>query len=831
MFKGLTQRAQRILTIFAQEEAKRFHSDQLLPEHIILALLKDGEGLGFSVLKSLNVDPHGLQVEIEKSIPKKHSGYILGDVPPSHRGKNILESAAEEARKMKIQYIGTEHLLLASVIETGSIVQRYLQKFSIGPQEIVAQINNLRKTTQPIRKNNIPVQSGKQKQNVPNSKGTPTIDQFSRDLTEYARLNKLDPVIGRQEEIGRVIQILARRTKNNPVLIGEPGVGKTAIAEGLAQIIVSGEGPDLLSGKRVLTLDIASLVAGTKYRGEFEERLKKVMKEIHHSGNIILFIDELHTIIGAGGAEGAVDASNMLKPALSRGELQCIGATTLREYRKHIEKDAALERRFQTIFVDEPGVEETVEILEGIISRYEDHHHVKYTKDAIRTAAVMSNRYITDRFLPDKAIDLIDEAGSVKRIKNAVRPDGIKNLEKEIDLLTREKKNLVSNQDYEKAAAVRDKVRDLKSKIDVFNSGWRENKDKNRVSVESVDIENVISGMTGIPLARIAQKESDKLLDTEDELHKTVIGQNEAISAIASSIRRSRTGLSSPDRPMGSFIFLGPTGVGKTLLAKTLSQFLFGNDDSLLRIDMSDFMEKHNISRLVGAPPGYVGYEEGGLLTEKVRRRPYSVILLDEIEKAHPDVFNLLLQVLEEGELQDNLGHKVSFRNTVLIMTSNAGAREITQESFLGFKSEEGILNYSDIKASAMNELKRKFRPEFINRIDEIIVFESLSRENLMGILDVLLAELKMRLLQMNIVIDIKKSVKEYLIDTGFDLKFGARPLRRAIQKEIEDPLSLQILQGECPNGSRIKAGLRKGEIYFTINKPKSLEVMTTVES
>ncbi len=831
MFKGLTQRAQRILTIFAQEEAKRFHSDQLLPEHIILALLKDGEGLGFSVLKSLNIDPHGLQVEIEKSIPKKHSGYILGDVPPSHRGKNILESAAEEARKMKIQYIGTEHLLLASVIETGSIVQRYLQKFSIGPQEIVAEINNLRKTTQPLRKNNIPVQSGKQKQNVPNSKGTPTIDQFSRDLTEYARLNKLDPVIGRQEEIGRVIQILARRTKNNPVLIGEPGVGKTAIAEGLAQIIVSGEGPDLLSGKRVLTLDIASLVAGTKYRGEFEERLKKVMKEIHHSGNIILFIDELHTIIGAGGAEGAVDASNMLKPALSRGELQCIGATTLREYRKHIEKDAALERRFQTIFVNEPGVEETVEILEGIISRYEDHHHVKYTKDSIRTAAVMSDRYITDRFLPDKAIDLIDEAGSVKRIKNAVRPEGIKNLEKEIDLLTREKKNLVSNQDYEKAAAVRDKVRDLKSKIDVFNSGWRQNKDKNRVSVESVDIENVISGMTGIPLARIAQKESDKLLDTEDELHKTVIGQNEAISAIASSIRRSRTGLSSPDRPMGSFIFLGPTGVGKTLLAKTLSQFLFGNDDSLLRIDMSDFMEKHNISRLVGAPPGYVGYEEGGLLTEKVRRRPYSVILLDEIEKAHPDVFNLLLQVLEEGELQDNLGHKVSFRNTVLIMTSNAGAREITQESFLGFKSEEGILNYSDIKASAMNELKRKFRPEFINRIDEIIVFESLSRENLMGILDVLLAELKMRLLQMNIVIDIKKSVKEYLIDSGFDLKFGARPLRRAIQKEIEDPLSLQILQGECPNGSRIKAGLRKGEIYFTINKPKSLEIMTTVES
>jgi len=831
MFKGLTQRAQRILTIFAQEEAKRFHSDQLLPEHIILALLKDGEGLGYSVLKSLNVDPQGLQIEIEKSIPKKHSGYILGDVPPSHRGKTILESAAEEARKMKIQYIGTEHLLLASVIETGSIVQRYLQKYNIGSQEIKEEINNLRKTTQPSMKNKLPEHSGKQRQSAPASKGTPTIDQFSRDLTEYARLNKLDPVIGRKDEIKRVIQILARRTKNNPVLIGEPGVGKTAIAEGLAQIIVSGEAPDLLLGKRVLTLDLASIVAGTKYRGEFEERLKKVMKEIHSSGNIILFIDELHTIIGAGGAEGAVDASNMLKPALSRGELQCIGATTLREYRKYIEKDAALERRFQTIYVDEPGVEETIEILEGIISRYEDHHNVNYTKEALRTAAVMSDRYVTDRFLPDKAIDLIDEAGSVKRIENAVRPDGLKNLEKEIDLLTHEKKNLVSNQDYEKAAAVRDKVRDLKSKIDVFNTGWKQNKAKNRVSVEEVDIENVISGMTGIPLARIAQKESDKLLDTEDELHKTVIGQNEAINAIASSIRRSRTGLSSPDRPMGSFIFLGPTGVGKTLLAKTLAEFLFGNNDALIRIDMSDFMEKHNISRLVGAPPGYVGYEEGGLLTEKVRRRPYSIILLDEIEKAHPDVFNLLLQVLEEGELQDNLGHKVSFRNTVLIMTSNAGAREITQESFLGFKSEEGILNYSEIKASAMNELKRKFRPEFINRIDEIIVFESLSRENLMGILDILLAEVKMRLLQMNIVIDIKKSVKEYLIDSGFDLKFGARPLRRVIQKEIEDPLSLQILQGECPHGSRIKTGLKKGEIYFTINKPETVQIMTTVES
>ena len=831
MFKGLTQRAQRILTIFAQEEAKRFHSDQLLPEHIILALLKDGEGLGFRVLRSLDVDPVALQVEIEKSIPKKHSGYILGDVPPSHRGKNILESSAEEARKMGFQYIGTEHLLLAAVMEAGSIVQRFLFKYSVGQEEIRNTILSLRKSDPPKKRHNAPVPTIKNKQSNPNVKGTPTIDEFARDLTEYARLNKLDPVIGRKEEIKRVIQILARRTKNNPVLIGEPGVGKTAIVEGLAQIIVSGEGPDLLTGKRVLTLDIASLIAGTKYRGEFEERLKKVMKEIRSAGNIILFIDELHMIIGAGGAEGAIDASNMLKPALSRGELQCIGATTLREYRKYIEKDAALERRFQTVFVEEPGVEDTVEILEGIITRYEDHHYVTYTKEAIRIAAVMSQRYITDRFLPDKAIDLIDEAGSVKRIENAVRPEGLKHLEQEIDVLTRQKKNMVSNQDYEKAAAVRDKVRDLKSRIDIFNKGWHTTRENQRVPVNEDDIEKVIASMTGIPVARIAQKESEKLLDTEAELHKTVIGQNEAIAAIASSIRRARTGLSSPDRPMGSFIFLGPTGVGKTLLAKTLAQFLFGNNDALIRIDMSDFMEKHNISRLVGAPPGYVGYDEGGLLTEKIRRRPYSVILLDEIEKAHPDVFNLLLQVLEEGELQDNLGHKVSFRNTVLIMTSNAGAREITRESALGFKAQEGLLDYNEIKASAMNELKRLFRPEFINRVDEIIVFESLSRDNLKEILDVLLAEVKMRLLQMNIIIEITSSVKEYLINTGFDVKFGARPLRRAIQKEIEDPLSLQILQGKCPNGSRIKTSLRKGKIFFAINKPKSVEIKTTVES
>ncbi len=810
MFKGLTQRAQKVLTILAQEEAKRFHSDQLLPEHIVLALLKDGEGVAIKALQMLKINIAEMQIEIEKEIPRGKGGLILGDVPPSKRGQRILEDSAEEARNMGHEYIGTEHLLLAAAREQGSITSRYLARYNISIgmlRDVVIRINGLGDVNQ---------QTNRKKKPQPVSrKTTPTLDEFGRDLTAYAKEGKLDPVIGRVREIQRVIQILARRTKNNPVLIGEPGVGKTAIVEGLAQRIVDGNVPEILIGKRVLTLDLASLVAGTKYRGEFEERLKRVMKEIVTAKNIILFIDELHTIIGAGGAEGAIDASNMLKPALSRGELQCIGATTLNEYKKYIEKDAALERRFQSIFVDEPSVEETIEILRGIKSRYEQHHHVRYTEEALRAAASLSSRYISDRYLPDKAIDLIDEAGSRKRISNSIRPKEIQELEKEIERLNIKKANLVSTQDYEEAAAVRDTVRQLKQKVEEIKQNWVKNINTEENVVDANEIQLVISDITGIPVSRIAQNESEKLLHIEEELHKKVIGQDEAINVIASAIRRSRTGLSSPKRPLGSFVFLGPTGVGKTLVAKTLAEFLFGNEEALIRIDMSDFMEKHNVSRLVGAPPGYVGYEEGGLLTEKIRRRPYSVILLDEIEKAHPDVFNLLLQVLEEGQLQDNLGHTVSFRNAVLIMTSNAGAREISKDSYLGFQTSDESIKFADIKSSVMGELKKLFNPEFINRIDEIVVFHSLSREHITQIFDIMVDEIRDRLKEQDIKLEITKKAREHLIDEGFDEKFGARPLRRVLQKKIEDPLSLEILKGRFGKGDTVVVDYKNDGITF----------------
>ena len=815
MFKGLTQRAQKVLTILAQEEAKRFHSDQLLPEHIILALLKDGEGVAVKALQRVKVNTAEMQGEIEKSLPKGKGGLILGDVPPSKRGQKILEDSAEEARGMGHEYIGTEHLLLAAAKEQGSIVTRYLARSSLTAgalREAVLQISGTGDSRQP---QSAAGAAARKKPLAAQKKPTPTLDEFGRDLTAFAREGKLDPVIGREKEIQRVIQILARRTKNNPVLIGEPGVGKTAIVEGLAQKIVDSTVPEVLVGKRVLTLDLASLVAGTKYRGEFEERLKRVMKEIFGAGNVVLFIDELHTIIGAGGAEGAIDASNMLKPALSRGELQCIGATTLNEYKKHIERDAALERRFQPITVKEPSVEETIAILRGIKKNYEDHHRVRYTDASLEAAATLSRRYITERFLPDKAIDLVDESGSRRRIRNSIRPKELAELEREIERMNVEKTSLVNTQNYEKAAAVRDTVRQLKGRLDELKKTWESTitVEENLVDVE--DIQQVISDMTGIPLARIVQSESEKLLRIEKELHTKVIGQEEAISVIASAIRRSRTGLSSARRPLGSFVFLGPTGVGKTLVAKTLAQFLFGDEDALVRIDMSDFMEKHNVSRLVGAPPGYVGYEEGGLLTEKIRRRPFSVILLDEIEKAHPDVFNILLQVLEEGQLSDNLGHAVSFRNAVLIMTSNLGAREINKDSSLGFQAEEGGMNFKDIRSFVMNEVKRAFNPEFINRIDEIVVFHNLGRNHLASIFDLMVKEISGRLTEQKISIIVRKKAREHLIEKGFDEKFGARPLRRLLQKEVEDPLSLEILKGRFTAGDRIDIDLRAGKVTF----------------
>jgi ATP-dependent Clp protease ATP-binding subunit ClpC len=821
MFKGLTQRAQRILTVLAQEEARRFHSDLLLPEHVILALLKDGEGIGYKALKSLNLDLLDLQAEIEKTIPRKPSGFILGDVPPSKRGKKILEESANEARNLGHEYIGTEHLLLATVAEQGSVVANYLGARTVTIEVLRDVISDLSGGHPARGKEERPASDDPRwKRAVPGvKKATPTLDEFSRDLTALAQKKTLDPVVGREREIRRVIQILARRTKNNPVLIGEPGVGKTAIVEALAQQIVTGQAPDALLGKRVMTLDLAALIAGTKYRGEFEERLKRVMKEISGVGNVILFIDELHTIIGAGGAEGAIDASNMLKPALSRGEIQCIGATTLAEYRKHVERDAALERRFQSVIVGEPTVEDAVEILQGISGRYAEFHNVTYTAEAIEAAAQLSSRYISDRSLPDKAIDLLDEAGAQKKISGEGRPREIQDLEGQVETLTREKNDLVNSQNYERAAAIRDDVRKLKLEIEELKTRWERGTEGDPRVVGAEDIQNILADITGIPISRIAQTEADKLLAIESVLHQSVIGQDEAITAIASSIRRSRTGLNSPKRPLGSFVFLGPTGVGKTLLAKTLAEFLFGSADSLIRLDMSDFMEKHNVSRLVGAPPGYVGYEEGGLLTEKIRRRPYAVVLLDEIEKAHPDVFNLLLQILEEGELQDNLGHTVSFRNCLIIMTSNAGARQITKGQALGFRSGEGMMSHAEIKSSAMSELKKLFRPEFVNRIDEIVVFHALTDKEVENIFHLMLGEIRERLLQRNLHIEVTPKARAWLIQKGYDPTYGARPLRRVLQKELEDMLSTRILQGQLNSGDHITVELRQEKLTLKIKK------------
>lgn len=828
MFKGLTQRAQRILTVIAQEEAKRFHADQLLPEHIVLALMKDGEGIAVKSLRSMNVDPDDLLGEIEKSMPKKQGGLIIGDVPHSKRAKKILEDSANEARALGHEYIGTEHLLLACVAEAGSLVSNFLLGAGVSIEQLRETIAELSGggalTGRPVVGDRSEGDRNWKRPSIPVKKSTPTLDEFSRDLTAMAAKKSLDPVVGRTKEIARVIQILARRTKNNPVLIGEPGVGKTAIVEGLAQKIIAGEAPDILAGKRVLTLDLAALIAGTKYRGEFEERLKRVMKEITGAGDVILFIDELHTIIGAGGAEGAIDASNILKPALSRGEIQCIGATTLNEYKKYVEKDAALERRFQPVIVSEPSVDETVEILEGLAERYGSFHNVEYTPGALEAAAHLSNRYMTDRYLPDKAIDLIDEAGSRRKISQYSLPKEILDMEARVESLTREKTELVNHQDYERAAAIRDDVRRLKSQIEETRSRWEGSLKQTRNTVDAVDIQNILAEITGIPLSTLVQTEAEKLLNVEKILHQAVIGQEEAVNAIASAIRRSRIGLQSPKRPLGSFIFLGPTGVGKTLLAKTLAEYLFGNPEALIRIDMSDFMEKHNVSRLVGAPPGYVGYEEGGLLTEKVRRRPYSVILLDEIEKAHPDVFNLLLQILEEGELSDNLGHKVSFRNTILIMTSNAGARQITSSGSLGFQSEARAMSYTEIKSSALTELKRLFRPEFLNRVDETVVFHALGKPHLENIFGLMFGEIQERLLDKNMRLEIRPAARSFLLEKGYDVVYGARPLRRLLQREVEDSLATEILKNRFQSGDTVVVDLKNDKLQFRIKQKKTPE-------
>ena len=847
--KNLSPRTQKLF-ILAQEEGRKCGSTELLPEHLLLALLKSADGLGYIVLQDLNLNVLNFQLLIEQSITPRAFVSEMSELPSSRRLRTMLEIASLESNTLRNDYIGTEHLLIASSREEGSASFKFFARAEIDTDMIrgavknvqnhfhsSAQINqeSLGSTVQKLLSNGSQLPPGFIPQTERRKKEAPQgsfIAEYARDLTVLAREKKLDPVVGRDKEIARVIQILSRRTKNNPVLVGEPGVGKTAIAEGLAQKICAGEVPYNLLKKRLLSLDLTALVAGTKYRGEFEDRMKKMMKEVKEDGNIILFVDELHTIIGAGGPEGSMDASNILKPALSRGEIQIIGATTTKEYRKYFEKDSALERRFQVVKVMEPQMQDTIEILKGLKSKYEEFHGVVYQDDVIPAIVKFSERYIPERFLPDKAIDILDEAGSAKKISEQKRPHELEELEKAIEQLSNEKKELVAKQNYEKAAEVRDKVRDLKTRLEAFSNYWQSNGTSQKRVVTVDDITRIIASMTGIPLEHLDANESRKLLAMEEELHKSVIGQDEAVKVLSSAIRRSRAGVSSTDRPLGSFIFLGPTGVGKTQLAKTLAQFLFGSKDALIRVDMSDYMEKHNASRLVGAPPGYVGFDEGGVLTEKVRQHPYSVVLLDEIEKAHPDVFNLLLQLLEEGELSDNLGHTVNFRNTVIIMTSNAGAREITTEHRLGFSSlDEGVLPYSQIKAGAMEELKRIMRPELLNRIDDVVVFDALNRKQISQILDIQIGELETRLSEKELKLKIKPKAREYLLDNGYDPSLGARPMRRLIQNEIEEQLSILILQGQDQLSRSVIVDLKKDKIavFFDIpgTKKTSSELKT----
>lgn len=815
MIKGLSPRAQRLMVVLGPEEAYHLGSKQLEVEHVLLALLKSADGLAYLALKAMRINVLTMQLSIEQTLPPRILNIELYDLPQSSRLRAVLEVAAIEARMLHADYVGTEHILLAAIREDQSIMQTYFVKAGISleqARQYVAEV--ARKVPSSAKSGNydtsfqnaIPGQmvmadgsDGRRKKN-PNS----YLAQFSRDLTEDARAEDVDPVVGREKEIQRVIQILCRRTKNNPVLVGEPGVGKTAIVEGLAQHIAKGTVPRELLKKRILCLDLAAMIAGTKYRGEFEERMKRVMKEVKESHDIILFIDELHTLIGAGGPEGSMEASNMIKPALSRGELQVIGATTTKEYRKYLEKDSALTRRFQMVKVAEPNEEEATQILEGVRRHYEDFHRVEYEDGVISAIVRYSSRYIPERYMPDKAIDILDEAGAVKKIQGQERPAELDVLEKSIETLSEEKRALVAKQDYEHAAMVRDRVLTLRHQFDELSTSWKNTGAMDRKKVTVKDVCAIISTITGIPIEKLDSGEKERLINMEDSLHKEVVGQDEAIRLISSAVRRSRAGVSSTRRPMGSFIFLGPTGVGKTQLAKALAKFLFGTEDALIRVDMSDFMEKQNASRLVGAPPGYIGYDEGGMLTEKVRQRPYSVVLLDEIEKAHPDIFNLLLQLLEEGELSDNLGHTVSFRNTLIIMTSNAGARKITSEGHVGFSRKEGMLSYTDIKASALEELKHLMAPELLNRIDDVIVFDALNREQVGKILSIQLQELQDRLTEQGITLTLKPKARDWLIQNGYEPTMGARPMRRLIQREVEDALANLLLSGKRANSNEV---------------------------
>ncbi|HLS23718.1 MAG TPA: ATP-dependent Clp protease ATP-binding subunit [Pseudogracilibacillus sp.] len=805
MFGRFTERAQKVLAL-AQQEAIRLGHSNIGTEHILLGLIREGEGIAAKALKELGLEGTQIQKEVENLIGTGNQPMKAIHYTP--RAKKVVELSQDEARKLSHPYVGTEHILLGLIREGEGVAARVLHNLDVNLNRARQQVMKLLGTNE--------AQSPHQGRGQATQASTPTLDSLARDLTESAKEGNVDPVIGRDEEIERIIQILSRRTKNNPVLIGEPGVGKTAVVEGLAHKIISNEVPETLRDKRVMTLDMGTVVAGTKYRGEFEDRLKKVMDEIRNAGNVILFIDELHTLIGAGGAEGAIDASNILKPALARGELQCVGATTIDEYRKYIEKDAALERRFQPIQVDEPSIEETVQILQGLRDRYEAHHRVTITDEAIQAAAELSNRYITDRFLPDKAIDLIDEAGSRVRLQSYTIPPNLKELEKQLEEAKKEKDSAVLSQEFEKAASLRDKEQKLREEVERTKNEWKAQQGQENLSVTAEDIEKVVSAWTGIPVVQLTKDESNRLLNLEKILHDRIIGQEEAVNAVAKAIRRARAGLKDPKRPIGSFIFLGPTGVGKTELARALAEAMFADEDAMIRIDMSEYMEKHATSRLVGSPPGYIGHEEGGQLTEKVRNKPYSVVLLDEIEKAHPEVFNILLQVLEDGRLTDSKGRLVDFRNTVLIMTSNVGASELQRNRYVGFNLGDEDQEHSEMKSKVMSELKKTFRPEFLNRIDETIVFHSLEKKHIQEIVKLMIAQVQKRLEELDIKFSITLRAVEKLAEEGFDPEYGARPLRRAIQKNIEDLLSEELLKGTVKKGEEVKIGLNnKGEFII----------------
>ena len=813
MYERFTDRARKVMQL-ANQEAQRFNHEYIGTEHILLGLVKEGSGVAANVLKNLDVDLRKIRLEVEKIVQSGPDLVTMGRLPQTPRAKKVIEYAMEEARNLNHNYVGTEHLLLGLLREQEGVAAQVLMNLGLKLEDVREEVLNL--LGHGIEGAEPSERGGSGPSGKANKSKTPALDSFGRDLTELARQSKLDPVIGRTNEIERVTQVLCRRQKNNPVLLGEAGVGKTAIVEGFAQMVVEGSVPELLRDKRIVVLDLAMMVAGTKYRGQFEERIKAVMNEVRRARNVILFIDELHTLVGAGGAEGAIDASNVLKPALSRGELQCIGATTLDEYRKYIEKDAALERRFQMVLVDPPGKDQAVEILKGLRDRYESHHKVQYTDDALEKAVELSNRYITGRCLPDKAIDVIDEAGARIRLKSMVRPPDLKELEVDIERMNASKEEAVANQDFEKAASLRDQADKLKRKKENITREWRQKAQETDGVVDAEVVAEVVAKMTGVPLTRLSSEDTVRLLEMEKYLHKRVVSQDEAIKLVSKAVRRSRSGLKDPKRPTATFLFSGPTGVGKTLLAKSLAEFMFGDEEALIQIDMSEYQERHNISRLIGAPPGYVGYEEGGQLTEKIRRRPYAVVLLDEIEKAHPDIYNMLLQIMEEGHLTDSFGRRVDFKNTILIMTTNVGAKAIASPAF-GFSTAAGEAAHDEMKKNVMAEVSKRFKPEFIGRLDEVVVFHKLTDEDLKTVVDYELKKVRERLKERGLILELTDEAKQLVIDKSRaeqsdrdHTDYGARPLRRAVEVFVEDPLAEELLRGVFEGKNHIVVKVRE---------------------